>query len=144
MTRLIILPNDQVQLQLESPLPAAELAESINAGKVPEVILNAYPAPIPTLLAVCVGAQVVAFPADPLNAIPLGNQAMLTPRLLAVLNGLADGLTTNQIAMQVGVSARTVEHHITALRKRLGVEKRLQLAARAIALGLISSNRSSS
>ena len=70
MTRLLILPNDQLQLQLESPLPAAGLAQSINSGSLPEIILHNYPGPVPPLRAVCVGSQVVVFPRDPLEAAP--------------------------------------------------------------------------
>ncbi len=138
MTRLIVLPNDQLQLQLESPLPAAGLAQSINSGSLPEVILHNYPGQVPPLRAVCVGSQVVIFPRDPLEAAPARRLPLLSARPQAVLCGMAEGLTTNQIAERLGISPRTVEHHMVTLRKHLGEGSRPQLVARAITLGLIS------
>lgn len=138
MTRLIILPNDQLQLQFDSPLPAAGLAHSINSGQLPEVILHNFPGAVPRLSAICVGGQVVVFPTNMLEAPTPRQTPQITARMQAVLQGLAEGLTTAQIAGRLNLSPRTVEHHISALRQHLGGGTRPQLIARAVTLGLIS------
>lgn len=138
MTRIIIHPNDRVQIQLESPLPAAALAASINAGEIPAFILEQYPGEIPRLHAVRAGTLVVILPAEsPMDHA--STTPVLSARQQAVLQALAQGLTSGQIARQLGFSPRTVEYHLSVLRKRLGEGSRPQLVARAVLLGLIKS-----
>lgn len=138
MTRVFILPNDQIQIQLESPLPAAGLAACINKGEIPPVILACYPGEIPPLCAICVGSQVVVLPAGTLPEKSALSRPALSPRQKDVLQALAQGLTSGQIAHRLGICQRSVEYHIAVLRQRLGEGSRPQLVARAVAQGLIS------
>jgi DNA-binding CsgD family transcriptional regulator len=65
------------------------------------------------------------------------NPAQLTRRQLEVLTLLADGLRNSTIADRLFVSTRTVDHHVSAILGKLGVESRGQAAAEARRLGLL-------
>jgi DNA-binding NarL/FixJ family response regulator len=54
-----------------------------------------------------------------------------------VLRLLAAGLTMRQAASRLGISPRTVESHIASLYRKLGASSRVQVVAKADALGLI-------
>jgi len=56
---------------------------------------------------------------------PLGT---LTEREREVAYLVADGLSNRAIAASLVVSARTVEHHVTAILRKLQVGRRTQLA----------------
>jgi DNA-binding CsgD family transcriptional regulator/tetratricopeptide (TPR) repeat protein len=60
-----------------------------------------------------------------------GHPAGLTPRQAEVLELLATGATNGQIAEQLVLSVRTVDHHVAAVLQRLGVASRQDAARRA-------------
>jgi DNA-binding NarL/FixJ family response regulator len=64
----------------------------------------------------------------------------LTPRELEVLELMVDGLRNAEIAERLVVSRRTVDHHVHAILRKLGVHSR-QAAARAAA-GLFEDRQS--
>ena len=68
------------------------------------------------------------------------NPAGLTGRQLEVLVLLADGLSNPEIAARLSLSARTVDHHVSALLARLGVGSRRQATVAARQLGVIPAN----
>lgn len=136
MTRLILLPSHAVSILVETPQSADLLAQAVNDGILPAVIRQSYPSPIPPLRAVCIGGQVVVFPAGQHNEAS-ADTVRLSQRHRQVLVGLADGLTSGQIAARLKISPRTVEAHIYHVRRRIGGGNRHQLVARAVTLGLI-------
>jgi DNA-binding CsgD family transcriptional regulator/tetratricopeptide (TPR) repeat protein len=69
------------------------------------------------------------------------NPAGLTVRELEVLELLADGLRNAQIAERLVVSQKTVDHHASAILRKLEVRTRGEAAARARALGLVTQDR---
>ena len=64
------------------------------------------------------------------------NPAGLTARELEVLALLGDGLRNAQIAERLVVSAKTVDHHVSAILRKLAVRTRGQAGAEAVRLGL--------
>ena len=64
------------------------------------------------------------------------NPAGLTGRELDVLSLLALGLRNGQIAERLVVSERTVDHHVSAILRKLGVRTRGEAGAEAVRLGL--------
>ena len=64
------------------------------------------------------------------------NPGGLTGRQLEVLALLADGLSNAEIADRLVVSQKTVDHHVSAILKKLAVRSRAQAAAEAARLGI--------
>jgi DNA-binding CsgD family transcriptional regulator len=67
------------------------------------------------------------------------NPAGLTARELEVLPLLAQGMRNAQIAERLIVSERTVDHHVSAILRKLGVRTRGEASAEAARLRLIDS-----
>lgn len=63
--------------------------------------------------------------------------SLLTPRQLDVLRQMDGGLTTKQIAAELGISAHTVTNHVQAILRSLGVSSRVAALHRARQLGLL-------
>ncbi len=63
---------------------------------------------------------------------PLG----LTRREHEVLDLIADGRTNAEIAAELFISAKTVDHHVSAVLAKLGVPSRSMAASEAVRLGL--------
>ena len=64
------------------------------------------------------------------------NPANLTPREVEVLALVEQGLRNKQIAERLFVSAKTVDHHVGAILRKLGVHTRGEAGAAARRLGL--------
>ena len=65
------------------------------------------------------------------------NPAGLTARELEVLALLADGLTNAQLADRLFLSAKTVDHHVSSVLRKLGEPNRAAAAAAARQRGLL-------
>ncbi len=72
-----------------------------------------------------------------LNATSRGNAAGLTTRELAVLDLVASGLRNADIAESLVVSRKTVDHHVSAVLRKLGARTRGEAAAIARRDGLL-------
>jgi DNA-binding CsgD family transcriptional regulator/tetratricopeptide (TPR) repeat protein len=66
------------------------------------------------------------------------NPANLTSRELDVLVLVADGLTNAEIAERLFLSPRTVDHHVSAILRKLGVPTRGRAIAAASATGILT------
>jgi DNA-binding NarL/FixJ family response regulator len=64
----------------------------------------------------------------------------LTDRELEVLTLTGRGLTNKVIAVQLGISDRTVQNHLANIFSKLQAESRTEAVMRAVSLGLINSN----
>lgn len=90
-----------------------------------------------------VGLFGVSVPAQPTGARPeVPEQSRLTQRQLEVLQLLAEGKSTAQIADELVLSKTTVRNHIAHLLANLGVHTRVQAVIMAAREGLIQLPRS--
>jgi DNA-binding CsgD family transcriptional regulator/tetratricopeptide (TPR) repeat protein len=69
------------------------------------------------------------------------NPANLTARELEVLALITEGLRNAEIAERLFLSPKTVDHHVSAILRKLGVHTRGQAASEAVRLGLAGQDR---
>lgn len=69
------------------------------------------------------------------------NPAGLTRREREVLELICDGHTNDEISGRLFISAKTVDHHVSAVLGKLGVGSRKVAAAEAVRLGLFGAQR---
>jgi len=149
MTRLLFLPNDQTFLLLDSPFTAREVVEAVRSGSwVPPEPYSTFLArqQEQPLLAFQQGSLVIITTTQPLDletkavAAPASprrsSDLLLTPRQHDVLQYMAEGMTTKEMALRLGVCIRTVAMHVAAIKQRLGASTRAQIVGRAAVLGL--------
>lgn len=63
--------------------------------------------------------------------------APVTRRELQILRGLAEGMTTEELAQELAVSSATVRSHVQNLRHKFDAKTRAAVVARAMRLGLL-------
>jgi DNA-binding NarL/FixJ family response regulator len=71
------------------------------------------------------------------NVGAIRNSHLLTRREMEVLQALATGITTREIAIHLRMAERTVEFHITNILRKLEVKGRLAAAMKAKELGIL-------
>jgi DNA-binding NarL/FixJ family response regulator len=64
------------------------------------------------------------------------NPSGLTTREVEVLSLLGQGLRNAEIAERLVVSPETVDHHVSAVLRKLGMRTRAEAGAEAVRLGL--------
>jgi DNA-binding NarL/FixJ family response regulator len=67
--------------------------------------------------------------------------AGLTRRELEVLTLVAQGLRNAEIAERLVLAEKTVDHHVSAILRKLGVQTRGQASAEAVRLGVVGQDR---
>jgi DNA-binding CsgD family transcriptional regulator/tetratricopeptide (TPR) repeat protein len=82
------------------------------------------------------------------RSIPRGRRAStrnnpfgLTSRELETLGGIARGLSNRRIAVELGISAKTVDHHVSAILTKLGAASRGEAARIAHGQRLVAQHR---
>lgn len=78
------------------------------------------------------GVHCISMPLSDKSSIPLSHQQTLC------LQQLAYGYTHKQIADNLGLSPKTIEHYITTVKIKLNCRDRFELVQQAIERGLIS------
>lgn len=127
MTQVLFFESPGSCRLFEVPESASKLVSLVNAGKRP-----GYLAELAGDLFASQHAGVVI-----LNRAlaPITPPRALTPRQLEMLTLLSGGLSQTQIAARLGISLRTVRHHMAGLRERLGLETTQQVLAAATVQG---------
>jgi DNA-binding CsgD family transcriptional regulator len=69
---------------------------------------------------------------------PLEEPEHLTPRELEVLQHVADGLASKEIAWKQRISEKTVKSHVSTILDKFGLESRTQAAMHAARIGLVA------
>jgi PAS domain S-box-containing protein len=89
---------------------------------------------------VIVGVLILAFDPrrPPSGVIGIESQPRLTPRQREILELIAAGLSTSEIATQLTISRETVRNHLRSLFSELHVHTRLEAIAAAQRLGLLA------
>jgi DNA-binding NarL/FixJ family response regulator len=87
-----------------------------------------------------VGVLILAFDASApaSKSIGLAPQPQLTPRQREILDLLASGLSTSDIAEKLALSTETVRNHVRRVFSELQVHTRLEAIAAARRLGLLA------
>ena len=65
----------------------------------------------------------------------------MTAREIEVLGLVAQGLRNAQIAERLVLSERTIDHHVSAILRKLDVRTRGEATAKAVTLGLAGQDR---
>lgn len=143
MTRILFLPNDTAFYTLDSILTPEKLIAAVNSGRwlPPGEIMPSDPAaPTPIgMHAVRLGQNtVLIFRSIELNHVKAKQptDGLLSSRQIAVLQCLAQGMTTRQIAARLGISRRTVYLHLAAIRSRMRAISTAEAVNHAAELGL--------
>ena len=108
---------------LKSVQPA-ELARAVRAAHAGEVLIDPS-----------VAARLVEAIAQPAGEPPAER---LTPREREVLALIGKGLSNKRIAIELGLSEKTIKTHVSHLLAKLGVQDRTQAAVHAVRAGLIA------
>lgn len=94
------------------------------------------PTTAPTPVASATGVEPVAHVQPGPSGPPIPAVVSLTPRQHEIVRELLAGRRNADIALELGISVRTVEYHIALLFTKLGATSRWELADRVRQLGL--------
>ncbi len=119
----------------EAALELAESGEADATGEALRILEGLRAEPAAALVRERLRAMGAPVPRGP-RAVTRSNPAGLTPRQLAVLALLREGMTNAEIADRLVLSVRTVDHHVAAVLDKLGVRSRREAAAAAQELGV--------
>ena len=89
-------------------------------------------------LGVGVGMRIASPPAPPFDGNPKAVAALgISARELEVLELIATGRTTQEIADRLGLSPNTVKTHVNRLFEKLEASKRIEAVQKARELGIV-------
>jgi DNA-binding CsgD family transcriptional regulator len=123
------MPYEQALALAEGPEEAQRdalgILDRLGAGPLPAIVRRRLRE---------LGARVPRGPNEATRTNPSG----LTTKEVQVLQLLAQGCTSAQLARRLHRSPRTVDHHISAILEKLGVHSRTEAVALAFARGMVS------
>ncbi len=94
-----------------------------------------------TLLKPEIMSRLLTLTNHPVSAQRSNEPVNLTERELEVLRSVARGERSKEIAVQLGISERTVKAHLASIYGKLGVDSRAAAIAVAAQMGLLASQR---
>jgi two-component system, NarL family, response regulator DegU len=71
---------------------------------------------------------------------PKQQEELLSPRQVEILQGIADGSSTKQVARDLGITQKTVHNHLNAIYRRLDTQSLTHAVLSAVRLGIIDLN----
>lgn len=111
-----------------------QVQEALDAGARGYLLKGASTGEIAAALSAVHAGGVYLSPSVAARAVPRRGTA-LSARELEVLRGVAGGLTSAEIARELGIAERTVKFHVTSVLNKLGATTRAQAAALAAERG---------
>ncbi|CAH1212703.1 Transcriptional regulatory protein DegU [Paenibacillus auburnensis] len=91
-----------------------------------------------TLLSAEIMEKVIAAREYQRSPIPVkGASSLLSDKEVQILQSVARGFKSKEIAYDIGISERTVKAHLTSIYNKLGVDSRSQAVAAAMERGII-------
>jgi DNA-binding NarL/FixJ family response regulator len=103
-----------------------QVAEARRAGAVGYLLKHSDPPDV--VAAVRAAYAGVPGPSAPPARIAAADRGLLTPREREVLGLVGEGLANREIARRLGITERTVKHHLTNVFHTLGVTDRVHAA----------------
>jgi len=99
----------------------------------------------------CMSHTEIAFASECYNIIDLSEPAVstptssapLTPRELEIVQLLAEGKSNKQVAVELGISVRTIETHRQHVMQKLRIRSLVELLFYAIHRGIVPGSRNS-
>jgi DNA-binding NarL/FixJ family response regulator len=70
-------------------------------------------------------------------AAPPGHEPLLSDRQVEILQAIANGFTTKQVARQLGITQKTVHNHLNAIYRKLDTQSLTHAVLSAVRLGII-------
>jgi DNA-binding NarL/FixJ family response regulator len=122
------------------------IARAIDAGAVGFVSQDRPAEELVRIVRSAANGDASVRPADLVGVIPLEqerashraqSQPALSGREVDVLQGLADGLSTAELARRLFVSPRTIQGHVQNILTKLEVRSKLEAVLRGLRLGLV-------
>ena len=101
----------------------ADVLETVRAAAAGETGLS--PALASSMLSVAQSQQ------------PKVEDELLSPRQVEILQGIADGMSTKQVARDLGITQKTVHNHLNAIYRRLDTQSLTHAVLSAVRLGII-------
>ena len=101
----------------------ADVLETVRAAAAGETGLS--PALASSMLSVAQAQQ------------PKAQDELLSPRQVEILQGIADGSSTKQVARDLGITQKTVHNHLNAIYRRLDTQSLTHAVLSAVRLGII-------
>jgi DNA-binding NarL/FixJ family response regulator len=71
---------------------------------------------------------------------PKQQEELLSPRQVEILQGIANGSSTKQVARDLGITQKTVHNHLNAIYRRLDTQSLTHAVLSAVRLGIIDLN----
>jgi DNA-binding NarL/FixJ family response regulator len=121
----------------------AAVAEAIQAGVSGYLLKDAMPEDLVRAAKLAMEGKAVIHPSltrtfmDEVRFAPQQQGLPLSPREIEVLQRIASGSATKQVARDLGISLHTVKTHMERIFAKLGANDRAQAVAIAIRLGLV-------
>lgn len=139
----VVTPDNERRWMSVSHICATELVPSDSGAAKSKVVVHLLKDATAEQHLTAFGRRVLELASDVATGLNEGQPRTaskcirLSPRQRRVLDLMAEGLTTEATARQMGVQPSTVRTHVEALLRILGVHSRLQAVHRARKMGLL-------
>ena len=133
MTQVFVFSDKDTFQVLTYPESPEEIVHTINKGDW-QSFLGFNPNPQHAWEAIRVGKMVIIYPPIPADDYP---KIILSPKEYQVLQALCSGLTNDEAAYSLRITARTMRKRTSVLRLKLNARTIAELTAKATALGLV-------